>query len=122
MRRGLQIGQNSVGSIHELMLRSCGMGEVPYVASSEKPAILPKTSAMRGWPRSIGGAGARSTARPRGTCREAAPGAAEKYIASLALYGALRADLDPRYQGSRSAPNVAYTRDMGVGFFGLASQ
>ena len=56
-----------------------------------------------------------------GACREPVPGAAGKYVASLAFYGALRADLDRRYHGSRRPRNVAYTPSEGVGFFGLTS-
>ena len=56
-----------------------------------------------------------------GACREAVPGAVEKYLASLAIYGALRADLDPRYPGSRIALTIPYTPSESVGFFGLAS-
>ena len=116
-----QMGQNSIGSVREFMPRSCGTREVPYVASSEKAAILPKTSARRRWPLSTRSAGAHPRARPPGACREPVPGTAEKHTALLAIYGALRADLDPRYPGSRKAPGAPYTASESVGFFGLAS-
>ena len=117
----LRISQNSVGSVPEFVRRSCGKNDVPDVGSPGKAAFCRHQCQETPAPEHRGRRPAVDGRDAEGAYRGQDLGAAWKYIASLAIYGALRADLDPRYHGSRSASNVAQTRDMGVGFFGLAS-
>ena len=99
------------------------------LTDSRPPGRRQACTSLRAW-QSVAtgrrGAGGRGTSHERrggakGAWGEPAFGAAGERTVSLAKCGALRGDLDPRCPGSRSAPNLAQTRDMGVGFFGLAS-